>query len=279
MLRAPSTACRRYANCSPDAAFARAGRSDPIVVPEVEILDAPRLCWRGVHIDLARHFMPKQFLLKLIDLVAFAKCNVFHMHLTDDQGWRIEIAGYPRLTEIGAWRRESALSYKSADGFDGVPHGGFYTRQDLVEIVAFAARRHVDVLAEIDMPGHMQAAIAAYPELGNPSEPLEVRTAWDPSPHVLNLKEGTLEFCKRVVDEVVDIFPWSFVHLGGDECSRTEWAESRGARELMAEHGFTEVGQLQGWFTATMAEHLAGAAAGWSDGARSSTAALPTVPS
>jgi hexosaminidase len=241
----------------PEAVFAQAGRSDAIVLPELEILDAPRLVWRGVHIDLSRHFMPKSFLLKLIDLAAHLKCNVFHMHLTDDQGWRIEIERYPRLTATGAWRRESALGYDESEGFDGIPHGGFYTREDLTEIVAFAAERHVDVLAEIDMPGHMQAAIASYPGLGNTSQPVEVRTEWGASPHVLNLEETTLQFCRDVIDEVVHIFPWNLVHLGGDECSTEEWAQSEHARQLMSARGFTDVRQLQGWFTAVMAEHLA----------------------
>ncbi len=132
-------------------------RPEPIRLPELVIVDAPRFAWRGVLLDVARHFMPKTFVLKLIDLIALHKCNVLHLHLTDDQGWRLEIDGYPRLTEVGAWRREA----------DGSLYGGFYTRDDLEEIVTYATERHVRVLPEIDMPGHMLAAIASYPSLGN----------------------------------------------------------------------------------------------------------------
>ena len=240
----------------PDATFRRAGGSEPIRLPELEIVDAPRLSWRGVHLDVGRHFMPKSFLLELIDLVALHKCNVFHLHLTEDQGWRIPIEGYPRLTEIGAWRSESPAGRGEEGRFDGTPHGGFYTREDLEEVVAFAAERHVNVLPEIDMPGHMVAAIAAYPELGNTEQHLHVGTTWGISSHVLNLEERTLRFCTDVIDEVVGIFPWAYFHVGGDECPTIEWETSPRARELMREQGFTNARQLQGWFTARMAEHL-----------------------
>jgi hexosaminidase len=201
--------------------------------------------------------MPKAFVLQLIDLSAIHKCNVFHLHLTEDQGWRIPIERYPRLTEVGAWRPESAVGHYRDGRFDGTPHGGFYTREDLEEIVAFAAERHVNVLPEIDMPGHMVAAIAAYPELGNTDKQLHVRTKWGISKHVLNLDEATLRFCTDVIDEVVEIFPWANFHVGGDECPTIEWETSPRAQELMLENGFTEERQLQGWFTARMADHLA----------------------
>jgi hexosaminidase len=241
----------------PDSVFRRAGRSDAIHLPDVEVIDAPRLSWRGVHLDVCRHFMPKSFILKLIDLIALHKCNVLHLHLTEDQGWRIPIERYHLLTEIGAWRSESSVGREGEELFDGIPHGGFYTREDLEEIVAFAAERHVNVLPEIDMPGHMVAAIAAYPELGNTRRRLQVRTTWGSSTHVLNLDESTLRFCTDVIDEVADIFPWACFHVGGDECPTTEWTTSPRAQQIMHEQGFTEERQLQGWFTARMAEHLA----------------------
>ncbi|MGO9196694.1 MAG: beta-N-acetylhexosaminidase [Acidimicrobiales bacterium] len=244
----------------PDSLFRQApseGGAAPIELPDIEIVDAPCFSWRGVHLDVCRHFMPKSFLLKLIDLIALHKCNVFHLHLTEDQGWRIPIARYPRLTEIGAWRSESPVGHYSEGRFDGAPHGGFYTREDLEEIVAFAAERHVNVLPEIDMPGHMVAAIAAYPELGNSGKQLHVHTNWGISKHVLNLEETTLRFCTDVIDEVVDIFPWRCLHVGGDECPTIEWETSPRAKELMHDHGFAEERQLQGWFTARIAEHLA----------------------
>jgi hexosaminidase len=231
--------------------------SGSIELPALEIVDGPRFRWRGVHLDVARHFMPKSFVLKLIDLAAFHKCNVLHLHLTDDQGWRLPVAGYPRLTEIGAWRSQpDAHDAEALPSSDSWLDGGFYRRDELAEIVAFAAERHVNVLPEVDMPGHMVAAIAAYPELGGSAEPLSVWTSWGISTHVLNLDEGTLSFCTNVIDEVVGIFPWDYVHLGGDECPTSEWESSPRAKALMREHGYSEARQLQGWFTARMAEHL-----------------------
>ncbi|MHB8245567.1 MAG: family 20 glycosylhydrolase [Acidimicrobiales bacterium] len=229
----------------------------PVELAEVDIADGPHLSWRGVHLDVCRHFMPKGFVLKLIDLASLHKCNVFHLHLTDDQGWRVPIEAYPRLTEVGAWRRESSLGHLVEWRFDGTPHGGFYSREDLAEIVAFATERHMTLLPEIDMPGHMVAAIAAYPELGNTDEPVEVLTHWGISEHVLNLEAQTLRFCTEVIDEVADIFPGVYFHIGGDECPTTEWASSPRAQELMEANGFSSVHELQGWFTGRMAAHLA----------------------
>jgi hexosaminidase len=239
----------------PDELLRQAGRSGPIGLAGLDVVDAPRLAWRGVHLDVSRHFLPKTFVLKLIDLIAFHKCNVLHLHLTDDQGWRLPVERYPRLTEIGAWRRESGDDDVQGS-FDGTPHGGFYTRADLAEIVEFAAERHVNVLPEIDMPGHVEAVVAAYPEFGNTGQQLEVATSWGISEHVLNLDEQTLRFCTDVIDEAVGVFPWRYLHLGGDECPVTEWQASPRARRLMTENGYADAGQLQGWFTARMAEHL-----------------------
>jgi hexosaminidase len=231
----------------PDSTFRGGGATAPIPIPELTIVDAPRFAWRGVLLDVARHFMPAGFLLKLIDLIALHKCNVLHLHLTDDQGWRPEIAGYPRLTEIGAWRREPG----------GSLYGGFYTRDELDAIVAYAAERHVRVLPEIDMPGHMLAAIAAYPSVGNTGERLVVDTSWGVSEHVLNLEETTLQFCTDVLDEVARIFPGPYVHVGGDECPTTEWTTSPRAQEIMRAQGYDDERQLQGWFSARVEHHLA----------------------
>jgi hexosaminidase len=239
----------------PDATFGEAGWTEPISIPELEIVDAPRLPWRGVLLDVARHFMPKTFVLKLIDLLALHKCNVLHLHLTDDQGWRFEVEAYPRLSEVGAWRRESSDSVADPDPDESF-YGGFYTRQDLEEIVAYASARHVQVLPEIDMPGHMQAAIAAYPGLGNTAEQLNVLSTWGVSSHVLNLEDDTIRFCTDVLDEVAVLFPGPYVHVGGDECPTTEWKIHPRAQEIMREEGYTDEGQLQGWFTARIAEHL-----------------------
>ena len=232
--------------------------SIPIDLPGLEIADAPAFRWRGVHLDVVRHFMPKSFVLRLIDLVAAHKCNVLHLHLTDDQGWRIPVPKYPRLTEIGAWRRESPVGHYRDGRRDGRPHGGYYSTDDLREIVEYATERHVTVVPEIDMPGHMVAAIAAYPGLGNVAGPTEVLTTWGISEHVLNLDEDTIRFCTDVLDEVIDVFPSPYIHVGGDECPTEEWRVSEAAQALMREEGLDDERQLQGWFTARVAAHVAG---------------------
>jgi len=230
----------------------------PIELMGIEVSDEPVFAWRGVHLDVSRHFMPKGFVLKLIDLISLHKCNVLHLHLTDDQGWRIPVDAYPRLVEVGAWRRESAAGHSREGRFDGQPHGGFYSTDDLREIVAYAREHFVDVLPEIEMPGHMVAAIAAYPGLGNSLEPREVLTTWGVSPHVLNLEPATLKFCTDVLDEVIDLFPFGYIHVGGDECPTTEWEASQRARALVNAEGLKSERQLQAWFTGRIAQHLSG---------------------
>lgn len=236
---------------------APAGAIDRAVVDGVHIEDRPSFGWRGLLLDVSRHFFPKDFILKLVRLASLHKLNVLHLHLTDDQGWRVQVEQYPRLTEVGAWRRESPLGHYQEGRTDGTPHGGFYTKADLAEIVAYAARHFVTVVPEVDMPGHMQAAVASYPELGNTGQPLEVFTNWGISEHVLNLEDGTVRFCADVLDEVMDIFPGPYIHIGGDECPTTEWEASARARELCQRRGLDGPHQLQGWFTARMAEVLA----------------------
>jgi hexosaminidase len=223
-----------------------------------DIEDSPRFGWRGLGLDVARHFFPKSFLLKLVDVAAFHKFNVLHLHLTDDQGWRLPVERYPRLTEVGAWRRESPLGHEREHRWDGKPHGGYYSKADLSEVVAYAARRFVTVVPEVDMPGHMQAAIASYPELGNTAEKLEVYTRWGISDHVLNMEEATVRFCADVLEEVMAIFPGPYLHIGGDECPTTEWAASPRAQARCRELGLEGVGQFQAWFTSRMAEVVAG---------------------
>jgi hexosaminidase len=171
---------------------------------------------------------------------------VLHLHLTDDQGWRFEVPGWPRLTSVGAWRPSSMLGARIHEKHDGRPHGGFYTSDDLREIVAYAAERFITVVPEIDMPGHMQAAIAAYPQLGNGFSG-GVRTEWGISTHVLNVEPEALDFCKAVLDHVCDLFPSEFIGVGGDECPTDEWAAA----------GIPSPLEVQSWFTAQMAAHLA----------------------
>jgi hexosaminidase len=247
----------------PDTLRAAPPHGEPAMLelPAVEIEDAPRYSWRGVHFDVARHFFQKSWILRLIDLIALHKFNVLHLHLTDDQGWRFPVQGYPLLTEVGSWRKESPVGLGREKRFDGTPHGGFYTVADLTEIVAYAARRHVTVVPEIDMPGHMQAAIAAYPELGNLDagerrKPPQVRTRWGISRHVLNVDDATVEFCGNVLDEVMDVFPSHYIHLGGDECPAGEWRDSDRALWRMRALGLRAESQLQGWFMAQVERRL-----------------------
>ena len=230
-------------------------------VPAVTVADQPRFGWRGTMLDVGRHFMPKEFVLRLIDLIALHKLNVLHLHLTEDQGWRLPVDKYPRLTEIGAWRTETLIGHGRAPAneqtFDGTPHGGFYTADDIREIVAYATERFVTIVPEIDMPGHMLSAIAAYPELGNGLQPASVWRRWGISEQVLNVEDGTLDFCRDVLDEVMRLFPGTLVHCGGDECPKAEWRASPAVQERMRELGLPDEDALQAWFTAQMAAHLA----------------------
>lgn len=231
---------------------------EPRRLPCVEVTDRPVYAWRGALLDVARWCHPMPFLRRYVDLLAMHKLNTLHLHLTDDQGWRFEVRRYPRLTEVGGFRRESPAGHAREGRSDGVPHGGFYTQRELSDLVAYAARRGVRIMPEIDLPGHTQSAIAAYPELGNvPGRQLETRTTWGISSHILNLSDATLGFVLDVLDEVVDVFPFEYVHVGGDEVPTEEWRASPDALARAAALGLPDVADLQGWFTGRLAEHLA----------------------
>ncbi|MFD8639744.1 beta-N-acetylhexosaminidase [Streptomyces zaomyceticus] len=219
------------------------------------IEDAPRFGWRGLMLDVSRHFMPKDDVLRYLDLLAAHKLNVFHFHLTDDQGWRIEIKRHPRLTEVGSWRARSKWGHRASPLWDETPHGGFYTQDDIREIVAYAADRHITVVPEIDLPGHSQAAIAAYPELGNTdvvdTAALTVWDSWGVNPNVLAPTEAVLRFYEGVFEEVLDLFPAAtspFVHVGGDECPKDQWKASPAAQARIRELGLADEDELQSWF-------------------------------
>jgi hexosaminidase len=223
-------------------------------MPTGLIEDAPTFSWRGCMLDVARHFLPKTFVLKLIDLLAFHKLNVLQLHLTDDEGWRFQSDRYPRLTEVGGWRQETKM-YRVESG-DGTPHGGFYTKADLAEIVAYAARRFVTVVPEIEMPAHSLAAINAYPILstdpdaqGNDSTP--------PGQATVNVEDTTFEFVFGVLEEVLEVFPSEFVHIGGDEVPPEPWLGDPRAQAKMRELGLTEPVQLQAWFMGNVDRWLA----------------------
>ncbi|MEU4270473.1 beta-N-acetylhexosaminidase [Streptomyces sp. NPDC026092] len=236
----------------PDA-FRKAPRPGTVAAVAAQVVtDAPRFHWRGFMLDVSRHFLPKDDVLRQLDLIAAHKLNVFHFHLTDDQGWRVEIKRHPRLTEVGAWRARTKWGHRASPLWNETPHGGFYTQDDIREIVAYAAERHITVVPEIDIPGHSQAAIAAYPELGNTdvvdTSALTVWDTWGVNPNVLAPTDATLRFYEGVFEEILDLFPSAFVHIGGDECPKDQWKESPTAQARIKELGLADEHELQSWF-------------------------------
>lgn len=196
-----------------------------IELPAVSITDEPRFGYRGMMLDVSRHFFSVDDVKCYIDMLALHNINRLHWHLSDDQGWRIEIKKYPKLTEIASQRKETVIGRNSGK-YDGQPYGGFYTQQQAKEIIAYAAERYITVIPEIDLPGHMQAALTAYPELGCTGGPYEVWTQWGVSDNVLCAgNDKTIEFVKDVLAEIVEIFPSEYIHVGGDECPKTVWAK------------------------------------------------------
>ena len=195
-----------------------------VELPAVEIKDQPRFSYRGMMLDVGRHFFSMDEIKTYIDMMALHNINRFHWHLSEDQGWRIEIKKYPKLTEIGSMRKETVIGHNSGK-YDGKPYGGFYTQEQAKEIVAYAAERYITVIPEIDLPGHMQAALAAYPELGCTGGPYEVWTQWGVSDNVLCAgNDQTIQFIKDVLAEIVEIFPSEYIHVGGDECPKVKWS-------------------------------------------------------
>lgn len=218
-------------------------------LPYLEIQDEPRFEWRGLHLDVGRHFFPKEFIMKYIDLMALYKFNTFHWHLTEDQGWRIEIKKYPKLTEIGSQRKETILE-KNFDPYvgDGKPYGGYYTQEEIKEIVAYAQERQVTIVPEIEMPGHSLAALAAYPELGCAAGPYEVGTKWGVYDDIYCPSELTFEFLENVLTEVMALFPSKYIHVGGDEAPKTAWKQSNVAQDVIKREGLKDEFELQSYF-------------------------------
>lgn len=225
-----------------------------VALPAANISDAPRFGYRGFLIDCGRHFFSVDYLKKLIDVFAMHNINYFHWHLTEDQGWRIEIKKYPKLTEIGSKRPETTLGHKTGK-YDGIPVSGYYTQEEAKEIVRYAAERYITVIPEIDLPGHIQSALAAYPELGCTGGPYEVCKDFGVIREVLCAgKPATLQFAKDVIEEIMDIFPSPYIHIGGDECPKERWKEceicqgkieSLGLKDI---EGHSKEDQLQTWF-------------------------------
>jgi hexosaminidase len=238
----------------PEAYAARPVGRAGWVLPGVHVRDVPRYAWRGMMLDCSRHFFPKEFVKEFIDLLAMHKMNTFHWHLTDDQGWRIEIKRYPRLTEVGAWRvdREDKPFREREPQKEGEPatYGGFYSQDDVREVVAYARSRFITVVPEIEMPGHCAAALAAYPELACTPGPFTVPpgSVWPPI-YVYNPgREGTFEFLENVLDEVADLFPGPFIHVGGDEVDKTAWKASPECQDRMRAEGLKDEEELQSYF-------------------------------
>jgi len=227
-------------------------------IPCCSLEDSERFKWRGMHFDVCRHFMTKEDVLKFIDLIALYKYNRFHFHLTEDQGWRIEIKKYPKLTEVGGYREATLIGHcnDQPKKYNDQKHGGFYTQEDIKEIVAFASLREIVIVPEIDMPGHMQAAIAAYPELGCSNASLKPLCHWGISQHILNVEDSTVNFMKDVLDEVMELFPGKYIHIGGDEAPKYEWEEERRIQDRMIELEVKSYDELQSWFIKQVASHI-----------------------
>lgn len=218
------------------------GATESFALPCATVSAEPRFGYRGVLFDCSRHFFSLDYLKQFIDVLALHGCNRFHWHLTDDQGWRFEVKAYPRLTEVGSMRKETQLGSNRSDiKYDGIPHGGYYTQEQCRELVAYAAERNIEIIPEIDLPGHMQAALAAYPQLGCTGGPYEVRKHWGISDEVLCVgNPATLEFLKGVLDEVMEVFPSTLIHIGGDECPRLRWHDCPKCQAKAAELGLVD---------------------------------------
>lgn len=223
-----------------------------LTLPQLTITDYPRFAYRGLHFDVSRHFFPVSYIKKYIDYIALHKMNYFHWHLTDDQGWRIEIKKYPRLTSVGAWRDGTIIGRYPGTGNDHIRYGGFYTQEQIKEVVAYAAKRYITVIPEIEMPGHSMAALAAYPQLGTtPDSVYKVSETWGINGvynNVLNPSEYTFNFLQDVLDEVMPLFPSPYIHIGGDECDKQWWHKSAFCQQLMKEKGIKDEHGLQSYF-------------------------------
>ncbi len=223
-------------------------KNNALQVPFVKIKDFPKFQWRGMHLDVCRHFFTKKEVKKYIDYLAMYKINTFHWHLTDDQGWRIEIKKYPKLTEVGAWRNGSMIGHYSEQRFDDKKYGGFYTQEDIKEIVKYATDRHINVVPEIEMPGHAVAAIASYPWLSCTGKQIEVQKMWGVFDDIFCPKEETFTFLENVLTEVMELFPSKIIHIGGDEAPKTRWKNCAHCQALIKKEGLKDEHELQSYF-------------------------------
>jgi hexosaminidase len=219
-----------------------------IKIPCLTIYDEPTFAWRGVHLDVGRHFFDTAFIKKYIDFLATYKMNTFHWHLTEDQGWRIEIKKYPLLTEIGSKRKGTMVGHYVDQTYNDIPYGGFYTQEEIKDIVAYAAQRHITIVPEIEMPGHSLAALAAYPNLACTDGPFEVAKGWGVFEDVFCPKEETFTFLEDVLAEVMTLFPSTYIHIGGDECPKTRWKKCVHCQALIKKEGLNDEYELQSYF-------------------------------
>lgn len=225
------------------------------LIPSCKVLDYPGFSYRGMHLDVCRHMFPVEFIKKYIDLMAMHKMNRFHWHLTEDQGWRLEILKHPLLTEIGAWRKSSPIGRN--EGQDSIPYGGFYTQDEAREIVAYAAERYVTVIPEIELPGHAQAALAAYPELSCTGGPFEVWTWWGVSEEIFCAgNEEVFQLLEDVLTEVMDIFPSAYIHIGGDEAPKVRWEACKKCQKRIKDEGLKDEHELQSYFVTRIERFL-----------------------
>jgi len=227
-------------------------------IPCVEIEDAPRFTWRAYMLDVSRHFRTKEFVKQMLDEMALLKMNVFHWHLTDDQGWRIEIKKYPKLTEVGGWRADSQTGGWNSDTYAGEPHGGFYSQEDIKEIIAYATDRHITVIPEIDMPGHARSAIATYPWLGVSKEVVDMPVRFGKvGQDVYDVADPRVfEFLRDVLDEVMALFPSEIIHIGGDEIDYEQWKNAPSIQKLMKEQKLATPADVQIYFTNKISNYL-----------------------
>ncbi len=226
-------------------------------VPCCDIEDAPRFAYRGMHLDCCLHFFEMDFLKRYIDIMALHKVNRFHWHLTEDQGWRLEIKKYPLLTEKGQWRKETVIGSLKSGVYDGIPHGGYYSQEEVRELVQYAAERYVTIIPEIEMPGHALAAISCYPELSCGLEDhYETATKWGVFKQVFCTKEETFKFLEDVMDEVFELFPSKLVHIGGDECPKASWQKCPHCQAMIRKLGLKDEFELQSWFITRMKKYI-----------------------
>lgn len=229
-----------------------------ISIQSITITDAPQFQYRGMHLDVARHMFSVDFIKKYIDALAMLKMNTFHWHLTEDQGWRIEIKKYPKLQEVAAYRDETLIGHYSDQPhqFDGKRYGGFYSQDEVKGIVAYAQSRHVTVIPEIELPGHAQAAIAAYPNLGCTGEQVDVATKWGVFENIYCSKDETFDFLEDVLDEVIQLFPSQYIHIGGDEAPKTRWKTCTQCQNRIKSEGLKDEHQLQNYFITRIEKYL-----------------------